>query len=320
MVHQAGKKTGAEVHNVRFSITDSPFINMKCYHPQEFNGNRVSCGRCPACRQNRINGWVVRLEKHERHQESAHFITLTYEDNQATKTKNGLLTLDYSHVRHFFKQLRRLHNANHEKSQRLSKQFQRVIGQLNRKKISYYCAGEYGTKGSRPHYHIILFNAQIELVPLAWSYEDKSGYRRSRGNVHTGDTNRGSVRYSLKYIAKPSRIPLFKGDDRTPEFSNMSKGIGEGYITPQVIKWHRQDILNRYYVPGNGGVKVTMPRYYADKIYTKAEKQEIAINLEEKSSDDFYKMVIKDDSFVRNYLLSQKHQEYKASLKKIYVL
>jgi len=296
--------------------------NMKCFYPQKFKNSDgpVNCGRCPACRQNRINGWVVRLEKHERHQESAHFITLTYADGQCTKTKNGLLTLDYCHVRHFFKQLRRLHDANNKKVERLSNQFDRVIGQISRKKISYYCAGEYGSHGSRPHYHIIMFNAQVELIPFAWGYENKQGKWISRGNVHTGDTHRGSIRYSLKYISKPSRIPLFKGDDRTPEFANMSKGIGEGYLTPAIKKWHREDILNRYYVPCNGGKKVTMPRYYAEKIYSKAERQQIGEHLERESSNHFYKMVLQDDKYVRNYLQSKKFQEHKASLKKVYVL
>lgn len=283
---------------------------MKCFHPQTFNDNVVSCGRCVACRQNRINGWVVRLEKHERHQQSAHFITLTYADGMATRTKNGLLTLDKSHLTQFFKRLRNLHNADYKKQCREAK-FRKLPKPKRGQKITYYAAGEYGTKGSRPHYHIILFNANVNLVLAAWSTKIQSKWV-PRGNIHTGDTHSGSIRYSLKYISKPSRIPLFQGDDRTPEFSNMSQGIGKAYITDAIKKWHLADLVNRYYVPGNGGVKTSMPRYYADKIYTKEQKQEIGIHLEMKTSDEFYKAMLKDTKFIDQFLYGQKYLEEKS--------
>jgi len=189
---------------------------MKCFHPQIFNDNTVACGRCPACRQNRINGWVVRLEKHQRHQESAHFITLTYGEKQCTVTPNGLLTLDKKHLTLFFKRLRNLHNADYKRKIKRYKANKGNQPALQRPKkygkITYYAAGEYGSKGARPHYHIIMFGANVHLVSAAWSTKDRNGNWESRGNIHTGDTHGGSIRYSLKYINKPSRIPLFKGD------------------------------------------------------------------------------------------------------------
>jgi hypothetical protein len=287
---------------------------MKCFHPQEFNGNVVSCGRCPACKQNRINGWVVRLEKHSRHQETAHFITLTYsEDNQAKRTKNGLLTLEYKHVQLFLKQVRNIQKAEYAK-------FSKEINQPVRgPQLSYYVAGEYGSRTSRPHYHLIMFNASLDIIHRAWGTNTSKGWI-PRGNVHSGNITGGSIRYTLKYISKPSRIPLFKGDDRTPEFSYMSKGIGKSYLNKRTIAWHKADLLNRYYVPSPGGMKITMPRYYAERIYTKSERQIIAQNLEEISSNQFYKMVKKDQTIIRNLLESRRYIEKKAYLIKQFKL
>jgi len=290
---------------------------MKCFHPQTINDNVVSCGRCPACKQNRINGWVCRLERHARHAESAHFITLTYADGQCTKTPNGLLTLDYTHIQHFFKTLRNLQNADYKKrSAEFKRHTKRNPGNNFRppekpKKFSYYVAGEYGSKTNRPHYHLIMFDAKLELIHKSW-YIGNQGRRIPRGNVHSGNITGGSIRYTLKYISKPSRLPLFYGDDRKPESSHMSKGIGKDYITKQIIQWHKADLLNRYYVPNAGGVQTTMPRYYADKIYTLAEKIQIAEYLERKQSENFFVEILKDESIIRGMLLIQKNIERKA--------
>jgi len=294
-----------------------PVGKMKCFHPQKINDNIVSCGRCQACKINRINGWVCRLERHARHVESATFLTLTYAEGQATLTNNKLLTLNYSHVQHFFKSLRNITNAEYKKQ----KQWNRKNGKpdpARPKAFSYYVAGEYGTKNRaspRPHYHIILFNAQKQYIHRAWSTGDY--FRRTpRGNIHQGTISGASIRYTLKYISKPSRLPLFHGDDRTPEFSHMSQGIGKTYLTPAIVAWHKADLLNRYYVPNAGGVQTTMPRYYADKIYSLAEKMQISEHLEKIQSENFYKLILQDEIIISQYLTAIKDIEQKAFIPK----
>jgi len=55
-----------------------------------------------------------------------------------------------------------------------------------------------------------------------------------------------------------------------------------------------------------------MPRYYADKIYTLAEKIQIAEYLERKQSENFFVEILKDESIIRGMLLIQKNIERKA--------
>lgn len=83
--------------------------------------------------------------------------------------------------------------------------------------IKYYAAGEYGGKTNRPHYHIIIFNAKLELLQPAWDL----------GQIHYGQVSDASIGYTLKYISKPSRIPLHRNDDRQKEFALMSKNLGQ---------------------------------------------------------------------------------------------
>ena len=214
------------------------------------------CGKCPPCMRRRVSGWSFRLVKHGEQSNSALFVTLTYEDEKIPISKNGLQTLDKTDLQKFFKRLRKL---THEK-------------------ISYYAVGEYGDKTQRPHYHIILFNANPRIVEIAWSIDTIP-----IGHVHFGDVSDASIGYTLKYISKDKKIPMFNGDDRNKEFSLMSKGLGANYLNERTIKWHKQKLEERMYLPLKGGKKAAMPRYYKDKLYKEGEKFMISVHMQQQA-------------------------------------
>lgn len=213
----------------------------------------LPCGKCPNCKKRRISGWSFRLMKHAEIQNSAIFLTLTYNTDHVPITKNGFMSLDKTDIQKYFKRLRKLHDIR-EGGKAISK-------------ISYYCCGEYGTTTMRPHYHMLLFNAHLDDAVNAWKLEGKE-----LGTYHVGQVSEASVGYTLKYMCKPTKIPLHKNDDRVPEFSLMSKGMGKNYLTDAMIQWHKRDLVGRVYVPLKDGKKIAMPRYYKDKMYTKLDK------------------------------------------------
>jgi len=208
----------------------------------------LPCGKCPPCKKRRTSGWSFRLVKEGERSNSALFITLTYDTEYVPITKNGFMNLDLQDLQKFFKRLRK---RTHEK-------------------IKYYAVGEYGSQKKRPHYHIILFNANKEHIIDSWTINN-----RPIGSCHIGDVSVASIGYTLKYMCKESKIPLHQNDDRKKEFAVMSKGLGKNYLSKQMIKWHKNDMLNRMYVPILDGKKIAMPRYYKDKIYTEQEKDKI---------------------------------------------
>lgn len=220
---------------------------------------KVPCSRCPECKKRRVSGWSFRLMQEYKICESALFITLTYDSQHVEFTKNKFLNLNKKHVQKFFKRLRKAQFGNEGGN------------------IRYYACGEYGGKTFRPHYHIILFNADINLISPAWNL----------GNVHFGQVNEASVGYTLKYINKSSRIPLHQNDDRQKEFSLMSKGIGKNYLNDKMIRWHKQVLPERVFCNLKDGKKIAMPRYYKDKIYTKEEMEKIGNYYEEKPMEGF---------------------------------
>lgn len=228
----------------------------RCLSPFVKKGENIPlpCGKCISCKKTRASHWSFRLQKEAEQHYSAFFITLTYQDTPITP--NGFMTLKKEDFQKFMKRLRKHHEE----------------------KIVYYAVGEYGGKTKRPHYHAVIFNCEREKVYKAWT----------KGHIHIGEVNAKSVGYTLKYISKEKSYK-HERDDRESEFSLMSKGIGKNYLSDAMRKWHKQDVENRMYCTAPGGIKVSMPRYYREKLYTKRERLKIANNMQEKHLQDIMK-------------------------------
>lgn len=213
----------------------------------------VPCGKCPACFARRVSAWSFRLMQEEKVSISSLFITLTYDTAKVPITDRGYMSLDFRDCQLFFKRLRK--NPRNKD-----------------RKIRYYIAGEYGKQTMRPHYHAIIFDADIASIQDAWG----------KGQVHYGTVSGASIGYCLKYMSKQSKIPAHKNDDRKSEGALVSKGIGLCYVTEKMKKWHLADKNNRMYCNLEDGRKISMARYYKQKIYNDDEKKQIAFHARQK--------------------------------------
>lgn len=239
----------------------------------------VPCGRCVDCKKRRVSGWSFRLAQEARIARSAHFVTLTYDDESVPHSGAGYQTLHKPDLQKFFKRLRKRHEKQERKSSRTQGRSSRTLDVSHR--IKYYACGEYGSRTSRPHYHVICFNSTPHDIEKAWAIRSVG-----LGNIHIGEVNGQTIGYTLKYISKPATVPFWEGDDREPEFSLMSKALGKGYLTPQMVNWHKADILNRMFCTAEGGIKLSMPRYYKDKIYTEYQRHRITQHLIEQQAQE----------------------------------
>lgn len=227
----------------------------KCNAPWRKKGESMDlpCGRCYDCKKTRISGWSFRLQKEYERSTEGIFLTLTINPEHMNISDKGLMTLRKQDVQAFMKKLRKLNQG---------------------RTLKYYACGEYGGKTKRPHYHIILYNADPETIEKAWT----------KGEFHIGTLTPASCGYTLKYISKPSRVPMWDGDDRLPEFSLMSKKLGDNYLTEKIKNWHDADIMERMYVPYKDGKRLPMPRYYKEKLYTKEQREHIGAYVASKLS------------------------------------
>lgn len=260
-------------------------FKTSCYNPltikHESNYHTIPCGKCVKCYKRRISMWSFRLMQEDKHSLSSHFITLTYNNENVPITKKLFMTLDKRDIQLFMKRLRK----------------------DNKNKIKYYLCGEYGSQTKRPHYHAIMFNVDINTIQSNWN----------KGDIHIGQVSEASVGYTLKYMFKETRVPEHQNDDRLPEFSLMSKGLGINYLTNNMIRWHKEDLLNRVYLNILDGKKAAMPRYYKDRIYTREERGQIKSKYTEEYQKQLDNMLINpDQENIMKQIFNQKlHNEQK---------
>lgn len=216
---------------------------MRCRHPLtvSVDGRRefVPCGKCNFCLEARRADWSFRLRQELKVSSSAYFLTLTYE--KAPITKEGLQTLSKRDLQLFIKRLRK----------------------ASKNKLRYYAVGEYGTKTERPHYHALLFNVESKVLELLFDIW-------SHGLTYSGTVTDASIHYVTKYHV--NKFGDYPG--RAPPFVLMSRrpGIGANYLTTNAGKYHLFG-LKSYVV--KDGFKGRLPRFYADKLFSKEDKAHI---------------------------------------------
>ncbi|AXH73597.1 MAG: replication initiator protein [Microviridae sp.] len=218
----------------------------------------VPCGKCPECKKSRVNSWLFRLDKELERSSNPLFVTLTYSNDNLTWTNDGKQTLVKNDLQLFFKRLR--HN----------------YGKHSQKKIKYYAVGEYGTRTRRPHYHIILFNMDnTELIQPSWQ----------QGHTLSLPLVAGGTAYVLKYLNK---APTYhkKNEEQQREFSLMSKKMGENYLTPAMIKYHKNSVNNTH-VTTQSGHKLALPKYYKEKLYNETERKAVTEYLQNRIIEKF---------------------------------
>lgn len=206
----------------------------------------VPCSKCAACLQRNRKSWSFRLEQELKAAKNAYFVTLTYEDENLYYNDSGYPSVNKKHLQDFFKRLRKY------------------------TKFRYYAVAEYGGKTYRPHYHAIFFNLDLKDPQQTLIKTWKHGF------VSLGTVTPASINYVTKYVI--TRQYVEKGLD--PVFSLMSRrpGIGYNYID-KMAKWHEDDV-SRFYSVRENGEKVALPRYYADKLYSSADREERAAKLD----------------------------------------
>jgi hypothetical protein len=150
------------------------------------------------------------------------------------------------------------------------------------KVIKYYYAGEYGDKGDRPHYHMILLGWRPKDCIFWESRKDYDLYISEtlsnlwgNGFVTLGEANGKSIYYMMKYIRKDRR-----------GIRGMSKNIGSKFVRDNIeklIKDKKVDLGMRTF---------TLPRYYINLIRKIKEDETWLMNepLSKKQWEQFKKM------------------------------
>lgn len=203
----------------------------------------IPCGKCVGCKLEQSRQWAVRCMHEKRlHNESA-FVTLTYDDLHLPADRS----LNLSHLQNFMKRLRKHTGPG----------------------LRFFACGEYGSKTSRPHYHLLLLNKDFTDKRLVTTGSQYSLYESPvlssvwRFGAHViGDVTFESAAYVARYCTKKNQNGKTMSDGRRSEFLVMSRnpGLGAGYFDI-----YRDEIISHDTIIVNG-VPAALPRFYDNKL------------------------------------------------------
>lgn len=211
----------------------------------------VPCGQCIECRIQKSRHVALRCEHELQYHEKSCFLTLTYR-NECLVWGYQVPTLVPRHLKNFMKYLRK---------------------HFKKPGIRFYGCGEYGDKNGRPHYHVIIFGADFDDKILKKVMNGYNLYTSETldklwhfGDCIIGDVNFDAIAYCARYTLKKQtgkNKGIYDALGIEPEFARMSRNPGLG---SKFYEQYAHDLFPHDYAVTLEGVKLTVPRYYNEKL------------------------------------------------------
>lgn len=291
----------------------------KKHYSKEFPPFQIPCGKCISCRLENARQTAVRCVHEAAMYDNNSFITLTYSDEHLVADK-----LYYVHFQQFVKDLRsRLFDdllnsiypfpGDRELKRKLWKEKTKQNREelYDKIRIGVYCAGEYGDKKKRPHWHACIFNWKPR--DPEYKYTNDTGDEVFTSKVLTELWGRGNAEFgnvsfhSAGYVARYASKKLIHGKDGTHGYEPIARRSCKNAIGKKWIEKNWRDVFTHGTLSFDTGkeiIKCGIPRYYEKwlkknkpdeyvryvtqvkpKIMEEAQKKEEKITLEEKKAD-----------------------------------
>lgn len=242
------------------------FVIMRCLYNGEY-----PCGKCPACFANRQRGFMFRLDQERENCSFYFWLTLQYDEDHVPHVEGSSeYCFSKEHCRGFFEKLRKRYK-------------------LQGFTFKHFLVSEYGPNGThRPHYHCLLMvYSDKGLSELYKARKEMREFILEKAWVHGHVTEKSFHGRVLRYLTKYCLKPELLGDKHTMNpFTLISPGIGLSYLTKLGEKRLQKmrdslDFTVRY-----GSGKMSLPRYYVDKIFPHGKKDLLSLIPEDESDID----------------------------------
>lgn len=247
----------------------------------------IPCGQCIGCRLDYSREWANRTYLESKLYKQNWFVTLTYDDEhlktkeitEAENEKGELITytndgnwngtLNGKDLQKFMHDLRQIMNREYHQ------QGIRFIG-----------CGEYGDKGERPHYHLILLNCNLpaetfykpRIINNEYYYQNQiieKAWKKGISNISEATWN--NIAYTARYITKKINGKLSqehyarRGQDREFLRTSRKPGIGKPYYDLYKDKIYKNDSIT---IKNKEGIITCKPPKYFDGLYEKENPKE----------------------------------------------
>jgi hypothetical protein len=255
---------------------------MRCIGPIRLrSGALVPCGRCTFCRATRANEWSFRIREEMKVSRTAHFITLTYEEEKVPIAVVGntpvCLTLHYKDLQDFIQRLRR--HVGRKGIFKVLAPSESLLEARRNARVRYFAVGEYGTRTFRPHYHGIFFNVDpytIERIAQVWQL----------GLCHVGTVTDASINYVTRYMLTADYQHLHENAVKPRALMSKNPGLGTTYAKSHK-DYHKR--LKKHMVHVGNGVEIPMPRLLSEKVFTRIERDQNIAENERRQLFDYWK-------------------------------
>lgn len=295
-------------------------------HKQEYIF--IPCGKCLYCRQKQAKEWALRIELESKHYQNNYFLTLTYNDENLVIPERtfiestGEIIENEENWREWKGTLVKEHLIRFINSYR--KYLER---EYNWSGLRFYACGEYGEKGQRPHYHLILLNnPPLQNEIYKYNKITKTAYRTNKriekiwgkGFIDiepaVWDTMAYVAGYCEKKLFGPIGEEIWATKGQLPVFAHMSRnpGIGRIDFEENQEKYYKNDeIIN------SKGKSVKPPSYF-DRLKDIGEEdvmKEIKEARKEYALNEQMKKMSKTDITIQQYLLNEEQEAIKNNKK-----
>jgi hypothetical protein len=215
----------------------------------------IRCGKCIECKKQIGREWKARLNEEIRNNNTGKFVTLTFTEENLQKLENEI------EIKSKDEKIR-----ENEIATLAVRRFLERWRKETKKSVKHWLITELGQNNTeRIHLHGLIFtDKNNEYIAEKWKY----------GNIFVGEfVNEKTINYITKYCTKIDT--KHKGYEAK---ILCSKGIGEGYLKRQDWKKniYKKNETNETYTTRQG-VKVNLPIYYRNKIYTEEEREKLWI-------------------------------------------
>lgn len=252
------------------------------YNPPTIKDERtryvpIGCGKCMECMKQNARQWQVRLHEELRTGGNVYFVTLSFSDK-------SLYELETEYIEQRTAEIISLQDQGENPSDELPQGYEldNIIATLAtrrflerwrkqfKRSVKHWFVTELGSKNTeRIHIHGLIWCNIADKIGDIWKY----------GNVWIGSyVNEKTINYIVKYIYKTdNKHKYYKPKVLT------SPGIGSNYIKrpdSKLNKFKGEDTNETYITRSR--LKLPLPIYYRNKIYTEEEKEELWLNLLDK--------------------------------------
>lgn len=230
-------------------------IGDKIYEDIRVTEVPVGCGKCMECKKQKAREWQVRLQEEIKTDKRGIFVTLTFSNESIKELYNTKDKLTG-------------YNLDNHIATIATRRFLERWRKKYKKSVKHWLVTELGHNGTENiHLHGIIWTdedpkeiTRIWRYGFTWLSTDNKGY-----------VNEKTVNYIVKYIHKTDEIHTeYKSKILT------SPGIGKGYLKGINAKTNKYNgEKTKEYYKTNQGIKLGLPTYYRNKIYTENEREQL---------------------------------------------